>query len=94
MSTKDYVKSISNEEKFNNRLDDLKSALIDHNRATRVNNRELQKLNELAAEVQQEKIVKLEAEIRQMKEDAKWVKGEEPALDIKPDHLMKKLNVL
>lgn len=94
MSRNDRIQSMTREEKFNNRLDELKDMLSMQNRATRINNRELQKLNEVAQAVQEEKIVKLEAEIRKMKEDQKWVKSEEPAIDYKPDNIMKKLNIL
>jgi len=90
----DYVKSISDSERITSGLIELKEEVQAQKIATKINNRELQKLNEVAQLVQEEKITKLEGEIKQMKEDAKWVKSADPAIDVKPDHLMKKLNVL
>ena len=49
---------------------------------------------ELSAHIQQKKIIELEEKIRQMKEDQKWVKSEKPAIDVTPDNLMKKLNII
>jgi len=90
----DYVKSISDAERITNGLLELKEEMNAQKQATQVNNRELQKLNQVAQLVQEEKIIKLEQEITKMKADAKWVHSEAPAIDYKPDHLMKKLNVL
>lgn len=90
----DYVKSITDKERIINGLIDLKEELSAHKAATKRNNRELEKINEVAAIVQEKKIAELESEIRQMKEDQKWVKSERPAIDVTPDNLMKKLNII
>lgn len=89
-----YIKSVTEASKLNDNLEELKQTLKNQAHATRRNNRELQKLNEYAKEVSQDKIMKLEVEIKQMKEDQKWVQSEEPAIDVTPDYLMKKLNII
>lgn len=89
-----YVKSISDKERIINGLIDLKEELSAHKAATKRNNRELEKINEASAHIQQKKIIELEEKIRQMKEDQKWVKSEKPAIDVTPDNLMKKLNII
>ena len=90
----DYVKSITDTEKITSALLELKEQVKFQRVATNTNNRELIKLNEVAQIVQEGKIVELENEIREMKENQKWVKGEEPAIDLGPVNLMKRLNVI
>ncbi|MBD66055.1 MAG: hypothetical protein CME62_12665 [Halobacteriovoraceae bacterium] len=95
MSDNQYVKSVTHSKRFLQAVEDLKEQLKGQRAETRINNKHLSQITELAKSAQEEKIVQLEQEIVKMKEDLKWADtSAEPAIDLTPDHLMKKLNIL
>lgn len=73
-------------------------ALTEHLKEQRLNTtrntRELKHLNAELKVSQEDKIVEMEKKIIELKEDLKWVKDSDPAIDFNRGNILKKLDVL
>lgn len=89
-----YVKSSTDIKRLNSGLVDLRSEYESFKKVVKRNNHELSKLNESIELSQQSKIDKLEAQIKKLQQSTQWVENEEPAVKVREEDLVKKLDIL
>ena len=89
------IRSTTSTRELNKNLEELQREFRDYKNVVTKNTKELKKVN---AQVEANK----EAEMKQLQERLKklelqttqWVQDSEPALDIEPAHMLKKLDIL
>jgi predicted nuclease with TOPRIM domain len=89
-----YATSISDTRDLSKSLKELESEFKTHREVVDKNNKELASLNH-AVEKAKEADVKLKAKkLEDLQNEIQWVKNDEPAIKVNPEHMLKKLDIL
>jgi hypothetical protein len=88
------IQSVTKDQKLLKSIEALRDHLKEQRLNTTRNTRELQNLNAALEISQEDKIVEMEKKIIKLKEELKWVRDEDPAIDFNRGNILKKLDVL
>jgi predicted nucleic acid-binding Zn-ribbon protein len=89
-----YVKSISDTRDLSKSLRDLELEFKTHRSVVEKNNKEIEKINGQVDKVKEKERIAKAEELDDLQSSIQWVKNDEPAVKINPEHMLKKLNIL
>ena len=89
-----YVKAIPETERLTSTLVDINEKLKSHTKETKRNTESLDKLSALSSSTIENKVKTLENEIKQIREDSKWVDNSDPAIKLDSKSILRRLDVL